>query len=322
MKRGQLVLIFYFFLSTLVCSLTAHSQTMDPNSLKFIKKSDLAYSKDDSLKADIYIPADNKATQFPVLIFINASGSRSFRNDPHYYNWTKEAASGGFVSVIFDVEPGKLKNNFIDLLSFLAKNETQYKGDINQLAIYAGSGNVIDGLPLANELHEIKAALIFYGVAPLEKFRIDLPVYLVRAGLDNIGLNKRIDTLVFKALQANAPYMIVNMNIAQHGFESDSTEISEDQIQNALQFLRRTMFLRNSQTKLYDDLYRNAIAFRELYNADYDHALSAFREILSRDTSDNEAERMVADIYILKGEYDSALLYYDKAMLHCNWRKG
>ena len=57
---------------------------------------------------------------------------------------------------------------------------------IDSIAVYAGSGNVFAAFPVVEDpaLTSIKAAVMYYGTANVQQFRLDLPVLYVRAGLD------------------------------------------------------------------------------------------------------------------------------------------
>src|SRR4029078_12325503 len=126
-----------------------------------------------------------------------------FRKWDHNTGWAAFAASQGFIGIVYSCRKNDLRQNFKDLLDFIDSIHKKYFMDIKRISVYAASGHVAEGLPLANNDNRISAALIYYGTAGMKSFRPDLPVLLVRAGLDNAQLNKELDSLAFKALASN-----------------------------------------------------------------------------------------------------------------------
>jgi len=278
---------------------------------------DLSYAPGDSVKADIYLPVNYKTQVSPILIFFGEGDTRKFS---HYTNWAKLAASKGFAGIVYSSTENKGKEHFTALLNFLVANRNSFQIDPQQLAIYAGSGNATEGLALANNNIRIKAAIIFYGSSPIDHFRIDLPVLLIRSGLDNTGLNRKLDTLAFRALQANAPYTIVNINYAEHAFE----DIQDPQILSimtrSLDFLQ--LSLQPASQKNYAEMKSEIEAMRELYNGNLDSALNSFKQALKNHPGNNETERQIGNIYIEMKNWSLAIEAYNAAIEHGNWRKG
>jgi tetratricopeptide (TPR) repeat protein len=85
----------------------------------------------------------------------------------------------------------------------------------------------------------VKAAVIFYGAAPVREFRRDLPLLIVRAGLDRPALNILIDSLASLALSQNAPVTVLNHAGGHHAFEIvDDNAGTRAAIDQAIAFLR------------------------------------------------------------------------------------
>jgi dienelactone hydrolase len=287
---------------------------------KYVLLKDILYATSDTLKADLYLPADYKQQKNSVLIFIDGLGT-DFRKWDHYTNWAKFAASYGYIGVIYASRPDYSKSSFKNILDFLSANDDQYFIDPAKIAVYAGSGNVVQALPLANEDTRVKAALIFYGTAKMKSFRLDMPVLLVRAGFDNVQLNKDLDTLAFQALAANAPYTISNFNTAVHAFEDFTGNTAEQKfLEQSLDFLKRNM-----QADAQKNLAANTqemVAVRELYQSNWKSAFDAYTKVLQSNPGNNEAERQLGNICIEMKEYSKALNYYNNSLAHGNWRKG
>ena len=294
--------------------------SQDKKDTAYVLLSDICYTPGDTLKTDFFLPVNYQSQKNPVLVFIDGFGG-DFRKSDHYTNWARFATSEGFISIVYASRKDYIKKSFESLLDFLFTKSDKYYTDLSKISVYAGSGNVAQGLPLANGDERIKAALIFYGIAKIENFRPDMPVLLVRAGLDNVQLNKQLDSLAFRALTVNAPYTIANFNTVQHGFE----DFTGDTI--SLQFLKSTLvFLKDNMT---DKIRQNfsahrqeVIAMKELYHSNWQAAFEGYRRVLQMSPANNEAERQLGNICIELKEYKKALDYYDSAIVHGNWRKG
>lgn len=287
---------------------------------RYVLLKDIVYTAGDTLKADLYMPVNYERQKNPVLVFIDGLGT-DFRKWDHYTGWAKFAASRGYIGIIYASKESYIKNSFKSILDFLSASNDNYFIDPAKVGVYAGSGNVTQGLPFANEDERIKAALIFYGTAKMDDFRMNLPVLLVRAGFDNVQLNKGLDTLAFKALAANAPYTISNFNTAVHGFEDFTGNTAEQKFLDlSLDFLKRNM-----QEDAQRNLAVNAqeiVAIRELYQSNWKAAREAYTKIVQNNPANNEAERQLGNICIEMKEFDKALQYYNNALAHGNWRKG
>ncbi|MEP7372562.1 MAG: hypothetical protein ABI675_04185 [Chitinophagaceae bacterium] len=301
----------------ILAALSCYSQ--DKSEPRYVLINDIFYAKDDTLKADFYLPENYKNQRNPVILFIDGYGG-DFRKWDHYTDWAKFAASEGFIGIVYSSRKDFAERSFKSLLDFLSAQSDQYFADISMISVYAGSGNVLRGLPLANEEKRIKAALIYYGAAGIEQFRPDMPVLLVRSGLDNIQLNKELDSLAFKALVANAPYTIVNFNTASHAFEDIHKPEMKMVMKASLDFLKTNMrktIQENFSKKEYD-----VIAMRELYRSNWNAALVSLQLALKNDPANNETERQIGNVYAELKEYDKAINSFHDALSHGNWRKG
>lgn len=312
-RSGQLRLL----LSVLIFTVTTSCFSQQPRSPGYIVLSDIVYSANDTFKADFYLPLDYKLQKNPVLIFVSAG---DFRKADNYLNWAKFVAARGIAGVVYQSTREHADQDLGQLLEFLSTNSAKYFIDDQQFAVYAASGIVHTGLPFANKDSRIKAALIFYGVAEIPDFRVDLPVLLVRSGLDNNGLNKSLDTLVFRALQANAPYTVFNFNSAVHGFEADSDPVVQSIMQESVDFLKVSMW--RPIRERFSEKQNEIIAMRELYHGNWNAAIIAFREALKKNPGDNETERQMGNAYIELKEYEHAIEAFNSSLAHGNWRKG
>lgn len=162
-----------------------------------------------SLRMDVYRPAP--ATRGPVLIFLN-SASGPGRAHPFYVAWATLAASKGVTAIVPDLGMDTFATDFASLIAHLSRLSDDPTIDRDAIAVYAGSGNVWRALPIVQDpkLTSVKSAVMYYGAATVTQFRTDLPMLLVRAGLDRPELNRAIDTLASSAVAQNAPITLLN----------------------------------------------------------------------------------------------------------------
>jgi len=305
--------IFYASLILCFSSVSRAQHTTPPQ----ILIPDVLYSPGDTVKAYVYMPGNYKQQKNPVLIFMTTA---DISKSDHYIKWASFAARNGFAGILYQSGMNRASRDLEKLLDFVSKNSSQFFFDEERVALYGASGPASRALPFANDHKQIKAALIFYGIADMNSFRVDMPVFIVRSGLDNITLNKRMDTMVFRALEANAPYTIHNFNSAVHGFEvGDDTVISEI-MQTAIDFLKVSLG-KPVQAK-FSNRQNEIVAMREMYRGDWRAAVDAFQQALRNNPGDNETERQIGNAYIELEEYQRAIEAYDNSLAHGNWRRG
>ena len=111
----------------------------------------------------------------------------------------------------------------------LADHAANLHIDANQVAVHAVSGNVSLAFPLVENPKRtaVKAAVMYYGIGDVSDFRSDLPVLLVRAGLDRPTLNQSIGTFTADALARNVPLTLLNYPAGHHGFELSQRHVGE-----------------------------------------------------------------------------------------------
>jgi dienelactone hydrolase len=203
--------------------------------------SDVEYATSGStrLAMDVFKPASATGTRAPALVFFNratgADRSRGF-----YGAWARAAASNGIIAVLPDLRSGSEAADFNLLITYLSQHGAEH--GIDALAVYAGSGNVYTAFPVVEDPKQttIKAAVMYYGSAAVEKFRLDLPVLYVRAGLDRPPVNESIALLVALAVAQNAPVTLLNHAGGHHAFEMvDDNAATRDVIEETLAFVKR-----------------------------------------------------------------------------------
>ena len=204
----------------------------------------VAVSKDQAygtLQMDVYRPANAAAKTLPALVFFNiASGAE--RSNVFYKAWAEIAASKDLVAILPDLRDGSFEKDLDALVAHLTTNASSFSIDRERIALYAGSGNVYRALPLVLNPKQtaIKAAVMYYGSAQVTEFRRDLPILMVRAGLDRPPVNRAITELVTLASNQNAPVTLLNHPGGHHAFEIvDDEDATRDVIDSTIDFVKR-----------------------------------------------------------------------------------
>ena len=196
-----------------------------------------ATSGSTALAMDVYTPPPGSSTRRPALIFFNRAVGKDRKWD-FYAAWARTAASKGLVGIVPDLRSGSEAADFTLLLAHLEQKASAY--GIDSIAVYAASGNVAAALPALQNpgLTTVKAAVIYYGAANIQQFRLDLPILYVRAGLDRPPLNEFIGTLASRAMAQNAPFTLLNYAGGHHGFEAvDNNPLTRKVIDDTLEFV-------------------------------------------------------------------------------------
>jgi dienelactone hydrolase len=262
--------------------------------------------------ADIYRPANKNGAHSPVLIFMNTRGPSSLRNHPIYLGWGRLAASEGFVAVVPDASADGAEKDFNGVLDYVGAHATELAADPEQIGIYAASGNG-NGLLLVEDPKRstVRAAAIYYGfVPPLEKYRSDLPVLLVRAGLDRPMLNRNIAETVQAAVAQNAPFTLLNYPAGHHGFEQlDQNEASREVIRQTLTFFKIALS-RPYQTALWEGI-PVAEAAGALAQGDFQQAADLYGRLVTSRPTDSLLRLSYGEALLGAGNYKSAREQFD-----------
>jgi dienelactone hydrolase len=194
------------------------------------------------LQMDVYRPAAG-AGAHPAIIFFNvATGAQ--RGNVFYRSWAEIAASKGIVAIVPDLRRDSLSRDFESLLAHVGSRASNYGIDGNAIAVYAGSGNVYAAFPLLEnpDRTDVRAAVMYYGTANVPKFRRDLPVLFVRAGLDRPDLNASIDRLAGVGIAQNAPVTLLNHPFGYHAFEIRNDDAgTRDVIDQTIAFVKQAL---------------------------------------------------------------------------------
>ena len=154
----------------------------------------------------------------------------------------------------------------------------------------------------------------------MTSFRVDLPIQLVRAGLDQPGLQRIQDTLITQAIAANAPIEIVNHPSGEHPFEEAASRAGARVVEGSIAFLKRTLAPEFIGALAQEALRAEAGAAS--YTGDWARAARAFQALAERSPNDFELQRKLADSRLEAGDATAAIAAYLRSRELGHWRRG
>ncbi len=232
-----------------------------------------------SLTVDMYYPPRFKfESNLPAVLYIfgysndaaKKLGGGRLKDWSWPQSWGKLIAASGMAALIYETDSPEKDLNI--LLQFFQDRGDEFCIDKNRLGIYSCSANVPTAL--VNCMDETKkcfrCAAFYYGyflmtdtedipeIESLSKkmgfstpqlnagseLRDDLPLLIVRAGLDNVPhLNSTIDHFISKAISQNLPINFINYPKGQHGFDAyDDNDQSREIIKKTIDFWKFHLF--------------------------------------------------------------------------------
>jgi dienelactone hydrolase len=297
-------------LVALACAAPAASRAQPPRFVlppagAVAETTDVRYGSADTLalRMDVYRPAGATAAPRPALVFFNRAVGAAQRNafNGFYRGWARAAASRGLVAIVPDLRGGHEGADYRSLIEYLTQNAARLGIAENAVTVYAGSGNVFAALPLLQEYTApaVRAAVLYYGAAPVTRFRLDLPILWVRAGLDRPPLNADIARLAALAVSQNAPVTLLNHPTGHHGFEAlDDDDVTRDVIEQTIAFAHRVT-APSYRAALRAGL-REATAAGHVQSGAYGEAAAAYAELV-RGRPDDAALRLAYGEALLGG---------------------
>ena len=311
-SRGMLVVV-----TTLACVIVSTTHAQDrrlafPTPAPDVSAAkDVAYGRADTvtLRMDVYRPP---AAPLPALIFFNR-GVGADRRHPVYEGWGRMAASRGLVAILPDLRDGSEAQDFDMLLAHLAQNAARLGVDREAIAVYAASGNVFRAFPIVEDPAKtaVKAAVMYYGAAPIETFRLDLPVLYVRAGLDRPDVNRAITTLASRATTQNAPLTLLNHPTGYHGFELfNDDDATRDVIERTIDFVKR------ATAPAYQTALRRGIpeatAAGHVLGGNYRQAAAVYAELLRLRPDDGTLRLAYGEALLGDAQFAAACTEFEK----------
>ena len=200
---------------------------------------------DTTLHFDLYYP-ENYASKgpLPLVVFINL-GNMEVPQWKVYQDWAKLVATRSMAAVVYQCRGNNLAlSDTEDLISFLRSQSTALQLDPERMGIWACSANVPNGFSIAMQPNRdyLRCLVMYYGVQPpnMPITRQDMPIQIVRAGLDAHIINNGIDNFLVKALQQDLPFELINYLEGMHAFDifNDCDE-SREIIVRTLDFMEK-----------------------------------------------------------------------------------
>jgi len=281
---------------------------------------DIAYTG--TLRFDLYRPAGHDSP-LPVVLFMNGVGGGDIRTWGQYTDWARLVTGSGFAGVVYDSHEGGATEDTLTLLRYLREHAASLGIEPDNVIVWACSANVSTGLPLVMDARNtaIKAAVIYYGTAPVKEIRMDLPVLMVRAGLDGIGLNRGIGEFVAAAVSANAPLTYLNVPAAHHGFDiRDDNDTSRSVIARTLEFMK-TQIQPSLQREISAGLHE-ANAAGAVFRGDSATAMREYESLAVARPQDSEVHRNFGNALFGAGQYRRALSEFQRALDLGNPNRG
>jgi tetratricopeptide (TPR) repeat protein len=196
-----------------------------PEMSKVQVKQNIVFKKvnDTSLTLDVYYPPDfTYKTTLPVVIFNNGVGSLTIPQWRVYKDWGRLMAAKGMIAINYQARQDNGLEDGDALLEYVHQRGTSMNIDTGKIALWTCSANARVGTRLAMQPERtyIKSLVVYYGVIDsLGKLRQDLPVLVVRCGLDAQFLNTSIENFVQAALVQDARIELVNYLKGTHAFD-------------------------------------------------------------------------------------------------------
>jgi len=225
------------------------------------------------LKLDIYIPTNLSADiRLPGVVFIHGGPIPLDWPLPthwgQYRSWGELIAASGLVGVTLchryhDYTCLEQANSDImAALDYIRKRADEFNLDTDRLCLWACSG----GGPFLSPIFQgqpkfVRCIIIYYALLDLrpierisqvvrgeliEKFSpvvqlgsTEVPMFIVRAGLDRLELNQTIDLFIQKAVAINVPFDFANHAQGHHAFDIlDDDARSREIIVRTIEFIK------------------------------------------------------------------------------------
>jgi len=266
------------------------------------------------LRADLFIPRKSSAP-VPVAVFLNGIGADWIRTHAQYQGWGKLVTGAGLAGVAMDSAPDAIEASFDQLLKYLRVHAKDLRIDPERILLWSCSSNVRAGVPLAmDEKREyIKGAVIYYGSASPPRLRLNLPVLLVRAGLDSSEQNRSLDEMAASMMRWNVPLSVINVTGGRHGFDLvDDTPVTRRVIADTLAFMREALDpeVQKSIAASAPEAEAAACAAR----GQWQRAVQAYGKLIEANPKSYDLQRKLGDALSGAADYSQALSAYQRAI--------
>lgn len=267
------------------------------------------------LHLDLYRPADGAGEPLSVVVFANGGdrGESSLKDWPNYTSWGRLVTARGLAAVTFENRSGR--EGLAELFAYLHDHHLELGIDPGRILVWASSGNAFVALPYLQEETPagVRAAVVYYGQADVERFARELPVFYVRAGRDRDVVNDGIDRLWERVTAEELPWTLVNAPSLHHGFDvlNDTVE-SRRVVRQTLDFLelhaRAAAPVEDSPGRL----ARTALA--HWFSREWAEAADAYRRYAEAQPEDEIGVGRHGIALVRIGELDAGIEVLDRAL--------
>ena len=271
------------------------------------------------VRYDLYLPERERPGRRPLVVIFNG-GQGAARGLSLNVGWARLFAGAGLAAVTFDSDTSGPVRNFDALARAIERDAPGV--DVGRMALWAGSGNAYSALAIASDTarRNIRSAAIYYGSSRVTSFRSDLPFQLIRVGLDQPALLREQDSLIVRALAANAPIEVVSHPSGEHPFEEIATRANKRVVESTVAFIFHTLAA-DFDGALSEQAVR-AEAGAAAYAGEWARAARAFETLAERTPNDFELLRKLADARLASGDAAGAIPAYLRSRELGHWRKG
>lgn len=197
----------------------------------------------------VYRPAGARG-RLPFVVFANGSNT-DFNTWRGYVDWARLVTSRGLAGILYQGPAFDMSRSFAEnirtsvadldsVVAALSRREEALGLDASNMVVWAGSAQTFTGTPfaLSGSRAGVRGYVLYYGGGSVEEPRLDVPVMVVRVGLDAPQLNRGLDSLVQRLVNAGVPTTVVSHPSGPHGFDvNDSTETTARVIAATLDFM-------------------------------------------------------------------------------------
>jgi dienelactone hydrolase len=271
------------------------------------------------LRFDIYYPPDfAQDTALPALVFVNGVGFPELKDAPEYVSWARATAAIGLAAVTFESTQTSAEADIEDLMAYLRGNATTLGIDGENMGWWMCSSNVARSLPLALQAGRkyLRCCVVYYGMADITywgQIRDDMPLFVVKAGLDWPLTNENIDRFVAEASRQNRDLTYVVYASGRHAFDVfDDTQRTRTIIQDTLDFMRLQLSpkvqLEVEQTAL---LRAGNAAYK---NQDWVETVKVYAHVVAQQPNYGEGHFRLGFGQLYLGMFDQAIGSFERSL--------
>jgi hypothetical protein len=286
-----------------------------PDSARYVVRRDVPYATvaGRPIRLDYYRPSRlAPGERLPLIVFLNGRADRSMRSEPIYTGWAKAAIARGFAAMNPDAA-SEFAAGLDSLLAFTAAHAHELRVDPDRVGVFAASGNVNSALPVLSDPMRtgIHAAALYYGWGEVAAFRPDLPLLVVRAGLDRPGVNEDIEQAIAAALRSNAPLTVINVPGAHHAFEVfDDTPATRATIERTFDFFSTALDPR--QQAALQSSRPEAEAAGAMRRGDFARAVERLTPLVAARPDDPRLRLSLGEALVAAGRFRDARAHFER----------